>query len=60
MAFSKTPVECYAHRIIYGLVAGPMESLPEVSVTNLFFAHERGAYMGGYAFLLFGSNFFAP
>lgn len=50
----------YAHRILLGLLAAPVESLPEVSVPDLFFAHERGAYMGLYAFMLFGSNFFAP
>ncbi|KAL2107322.1 hypothetical protein VUR80DRAFT_5395 [Thermomyces stellatus] len=50
----------YAHRILLGLFSAPVESLPEVSVPDLFFAHERGAFMGGYAFLLFGSNFLAP
>ncbi|KAF2684045.1 MFS transporter [Lentithecium fluviatile CBS 122367] len=35
-------------------------SLPEVSVPDLFFAHNRGGYMGIYAFLLFGGNFLKP
>ena len=50
----------YTHRILLGLFGAPVESLPEVSVPDLFFAHERGAYMGFYAFMLFGSNFLAP
>ncbi|KAJ4367292.1 hypothetical protein N0V83_006873 [Neocucurbitaria cava] len=59
-AYSKSAGEWYAHRIILGIFAAPIESLPEVSVPDLFFAHNRGAYMGIYAFLLFGGNFFAP
>lgn len=50
----------YTHRILLGLFSAPAESLPEISVPDLFFAHERGAYMGYYAFILFGSNFLAP
>lgn len=50
----------WAHRILIGFVVAPVESLPEVSVPDLFFAHERGNYMGFYAFILFGSNSLAP
>ncbi|RYO95108.1 hypothetical protein DL766_010232 [Monosporascus sp. MC13-8B] len=50
----------YVHRSLLGLLAAPVESLPEVSVPDLFFAHERGNYMGIYAFVLFGSNYLAP
>ncbi|RDW68190.1 MFS general substrate transporter-1 [Coleophoma crateriformis] len=59
-AYSKTKAEWYAHRILFGLFGSSVESLPEVTVPDLFFAHERGTYMGIYAFLLFGSNFLAP
>lgn len=59
-SYSSSTGEWYAHRIIFGLVGGPIESLPEISVPDLFFAHERGTYMGIYAFLLFGCNFIAP
>jgi MFS family permease len=59
-AYSTSAGEWYAHRIILGIFAAPIESLPEVSVPDLFFAHNRGAYMGIYAFLLFGGNFLAP
>ncbi|RFU28631.1 hypothetical protein B7463_g7711, partial [Scytalidium lignicola] len=59
-AYSTSKGEWYAHRIILGIVASPIESLPEVTVPDLFFAHDRGTYMGIYAFLLFGSNFLAP
>lgn len=50
----------WAHRILIGFVVAPVESLPELSVPDLFFAHERGNYMGLYTFILFGSNALAP
>jgi MFS family permease len=59
-AYSHTAGEWYAHRIIFGILASPVESLPEVSVPDVFFAHDRGFYMGLYAFVLFGSNYLAP
>jgi MFS family permease len=59
-AYSNTAGEWYAHRIIIGILASPIESLPEVSIPDVFFAHERGFIMGIYAFTLFGSNFIAP
>ncbi|KAF4465141.1 Major facilitator superfamily domain general substrate transporter, partial [Fusarium albosuccineum] len=58
--FSHGAGQWYAHRILLGLFCSPVESLPEVSVPDLFFAHERGRYMALYAFILFGSNFLAP
>lgn len=59
-AYSKSYGEWYAHRILMGLIASPIESLPEVSIPDIFFAHERGRWMGGYVLFLFGSNFIAP
>ncbi|KAJ5782948.1 Major facilitator superfamily domain general substrate transporter [Penicillium paradoxum] len=50
----------YAHRILLGLFCSSVESLPELSVQDIFFAHERGNYMALYTFVLFGSNFIAP
>lgn len=58
--FSHGAGQWYAHRILLGIFASPVESLPEVTVPDLFFAHERGFYMSVYAFALFGSNFLAP
>lgn len=49
-----------ARNIVIGFVAAPIEALPETSITDLFFAHERGTYMGWYAWFLASSNFFAP
>ncbi|KAK8142471.1 hypothetical protein G3M48_008704, partial [Beauveria asiatica] len=49
-----------ARNIVTGFVASPIESLPETSITDIYFAHERGTYMGWYAFMLAGSNYLAP
>lgn len=58
--YSSTAGEWFAHRILIGIVVSPIESLCEVTVFDLFFAHNRGTYMGLYVFILFGSNFVAP
>lgn len=46
--------------ILAGFFASPIEALPEISIADIFFAHERGTYIGIYAFVVAGSNFFAP
>jgi MFS family permease len=43
-----------------GFFIAPVEALPEISVTDVFFTHQRGTYMGIYSFTLAGSNYFAP
>jgi MFS family permease len=59
-AYSGSEGQWYAHRIIGGIFGAPIEALPEISIPDLFFAHERGAWMSLYVFSLFGSNFVAP
>lgn len=59
-AHSSSAGEWYAHRIIIGIVCSPIESLPEISIPDIFFAHERGTWMSTYVFILFESNFIAP
>jgi MFS family permease len=59
-ANSSTTGEWYAHRIIIGIAVAPIESLPEISVSDLMFAHERGTWMSAYVLTLFESNFIAP
>ncbi|KAK4934834.1 hypothetical protein LTR10_024002 [Elasticomyces elasticus] len=49
-----------ANKILQGFVGAPIESLCEISVSDLYFTHERGTYMGVYALFLAGSNFLAP
>ena len=49
-----------AARILFGFFVAPVEVLPEISIPDIYFAHERGAYVGGYSMTLAGSNFIAP
>lgn len=49
-----------ARNVVIGFMAAPVEALPETTITDLYFAHERGTYMGWYAWFLASSNFFAP
>jgi MFS family permease len=59
-AYSSSSGVWIANRALIGIVVSPIESLCEVTVFDLFFAHNRGTYMGLYVFILFGSNFLAP
>ncbi|GFF73772.1 hypothetical protein IFM60648_04022 [Aspergillus lentulus] len=52
--------EWIGRSILSGFFVAPIEALPEVTVTDVYFTHERGTYMGLYAFFLAGSNYFAP
>ncbi|KAI8404638.1 hypothetical protein FOFC_02585 [Fusarium oxysporum] len=46
--------------IVQGFFVAPIEALPEVCITDIYFTHQRGTYMGVYALALTGSNYFAP
>jgi MFS family permease len=47
-------------KVLQGFFGAPTESLCEISITDVYFTHERGTYMGVYAFTLAGSNFLVP
>ncbi|EXJ93353.1 hypothetical protein A1O1_01745 [Capronia coronata CBS 617.96] len=49
-----------ANKILQGFFGAPVESLCEISVTDIYFTHERGFYIAIYGLFLAGSNFFAP
>lgn len=49
-----------AARILFGVFVAPVEVLPEISIPDMFFAHERGSYIGGYIAVLNASNYIAP
>ncbi|RFU81385.1 serine threonine kinase 16 [Trichoderma arundinaceum] len=59
-AYVKSNGEWIAKCIMQGFFLSPIEALPEISVTDIYFTHERGTYMGIYALTLAGSNYFAP
>lgn len=49
-----------AARCLYGFACAPVEVLPQICIPDVFFAHERGAFIGWYMFVLCASNFIAP
>lgn len=49
-----------ASRILHGFFYAPIESLPAISIADMFFEHERATYMGVYGVALFSSNYAAP
>ncbi|PSK33718.1 hypothetical protein C7M61_005182 [Candidozyma pseudohaemuli] len=52
--------EWIASKILAGLFTSPIEALPELSISELYFEHERATYMGIYAVSLYASNYMAP
>ncbi|KAF2109667.1 major facilitator superfamily domain-containing protein [Lophiotrema nucula] len=59
-AYVQSNGEWIARCILMGFFIAPIEALPEISVTDVYFTHERGTFMGVYAFTLAGSNYFTP
>ncbi|PCD30362.1 hypothetical protein AU210_010044 [Fusarium oxysporum f. sp. radicis-cucumerinum] len=49
-----------ANKVLQGTFGAPVESLCEISVSDAYFAHERGTYIAYYALFLGGANFVAP
>lgn len=58
--YTRTNGQWVASKIVQGFFGAPIESLCEITVTDLYFTHERGRYISLYGLLLAGSNFFAP
>ncbi|CAK7242265.1 MAG: hypothetical protein STHCBS139747_003751 [Sporothrix thermara] len=58
--YASTNGQWIAKNILAGFFAAPIEGLPEISVTDVYFAHERGTYMGIYALNLGVSSYLAP
>ncbi|KAL1878112.1 hypothetical protein VTK73DRAFT_8073 [Phialemonium thermophilum] len=52
--------EWIATKILQGIFGAPMESLAEITVSDVFFTHERGRHMALYALALGYSNGIAP
>lgn len=58
--YCKTNGEWIGSKILQGFVGAPIESLCEISVSDIYFEHERARGMGIYAVALLTSNFLAP
>jgi MFS family permease len=58
--YTKINGQWIANKILQGFFGAPIESLCEISITDIYFTHERSQYMAIYALFLAGSNFSAP
>jgi MFS family permease len=58
--YTKINGQWIANKILQGFFGALIESLCEISITDIYFTHERGQYMAIYALFLAGSNFSAP
>lgn len=58
--YTTTNGQWIASKLLQGFFGAPVESLCEISVTDIYFTHETGTYIAIYGFFLVGSNFLAP
>lgn len=56
-AYVKSAGEWYINRLLVGFFYGPVETLVEVCISDVFFAHERGGWIAWYCFTLFNIPF---
>ncbi|ODQ61892.1 hypothetical protein WICANDRAFT_24927 [Wickerhamomyces anomalus NRRL Y-366-8] len=58
--YCKSNGEWIGSKILQGFFGAPIESLGEITMSDIFFEHERAKGMGIYAVALLTSNFLAP
>ncbi|KAJ4347739.1 hypothetical protein N0V95_005141 [Ascochyta clinopodiicola] len=58
--YVKSNGEWIARSILLGFFGGPYDALPEVSIADIYFTHQRGTGLSIYAFCALASNYFAP
>ncbi|TGO08447.1 hypothetical protein BTUL_0209g00180 [Botrytis tulipae] len=58
--YTKTNGDWIGQKILQGFLGAPIESLCEVSISDIRFTHDRGTYMMLYGLTLAGSNYMAP
>lgn len=56
-AYVKSAGEWYVNRLLAGFFYGPIETLVEVCISDVFFAHERGGWIAWYCWTLFNIPF---
>ncbi|RVX73564.1 hypothetical protein B0A52_02452 [Exophiala mesophila] len=56
-SYVRSSGEWYANRFLIGFFYGPIETLIEVCISDVFFAHDRGFWIGMYCWILFGIPF---
>lgn len=56
-SYVTTSGEWYVNRLLIGTFYGPVETLIEVAIVDIYFAHQRGYWIGMYCLVLFGLPF---
>ena len=56
-AYVTTRAEWYTNRVLIGCSYGPLETLVEICFSDIFFAHDRGFWIGMYCWVLFAIPF---
>lgn len=56
-SYVRTAGEWYANRVLIGFFYGPIETMIEIALSDVFFAHDRGFWIGMYCWMLFGIPF---
>jgi MFS family permease len=59
-AHVRSPTEYYLNRALLGIAIAPVETLPEVTIPGIFFAHEWGGWISFYVFTISGQNYIGP
>jgi MFS family permease len=52
--------EWYINRVLMGIFMAPIETLIEVTISDVVFSHERGYWMGWYVWTLFDGSYLGP
>ncbi|KAL3426430.1 hypothetical protein PVAG01_03221 [Phlyctema vagabunda] len=60
LALSNNIIDSILAKTLLGFGAAPFEALPVISISDTFFAHERGTMMGAYVFGLAFGSFIGP
>lgn len=58
--YTKSNGEWIASKILQGFFGSSIESLPEISMSDLFFEHERALALSLYGLTLLGASYLAP
>ncbi|AOW04387.1 major facilitator superfamily domain-containing protein [Yarrowia lipolytica] len=58
--YAKSQGAWIGSRILQGALGAPMETMCEITISDVFFEHERGRWVGVYAFALMFSSYIAP
>ena len=58
--YTRTSGAWWGSKVAQGILAAPSEALPEISIADVYFSHQRGTYMAIYALVLYTAGFLAP